>query len=291
MTARRFACTLFLAISLFALRPAAAELDPAWTTPLEPFRIAGNLYYVGSQDLAAYLVATPQGLILINGNLVSSPPLIRASIERLGFRLSDVRFLLNSHAHYDHCAGLAELKRLTHAQVMVMDSDVRTFQSGGRVDFRYSHDPSMYFPPLKVDHVLHDGEQVRLGGFVLTAHKTAGHTPGTTTWTMDEPVNGRTMHVVIVGRPTLNPGYKLLDNREYPHISADYAAQFRLLKSLPCDIFLGAHGGYFDLTEKLKRFRAGDRNAFVDPEGYQRYIADREQAFQKELARQTAAQH
>jgi metallo-beta-lactamase class B len=267
-----------------------AASHPEWRRSETPFRIAGNLYYVGSEDLAAYLVATPEGLILINGNLASSPMQIRASVEKLGFRLEDVRILLTSHAHYDHCAGLAELKRLTHAQVMVMDGDVATIESGGRKDFNYGQDATMYFPPVKVDRVLHEGEIVALGGTVLTAHKTAGHTPGTTTWTMDEPMSGRVMHVVIVGSPNVNPGYRLVGNAEYPAIAGDYAQGFRVLKGLKCDVFLGAHGAYFDLTGKLKRMRAGDGNAFVDPEGYRAYVAEREQAFARELARQQAGE-
>ena len=170
-----------------------------------------------------------------------------------------------------------------------MDADVATLESGGREDFHYGQDATMYFPPVKVDHVLHDGDTVALGGTVLTAHKTAGHTRGTTTWTLEEPVNGRPMHVVIVGSPNVNPGYRLVGNPAYPQIAADYSAGFRVLKALQCEIFLGAHGAYFDLAEKAKRMQAGDANAFVDSEGYRAYIAEREVAFERELARQKAA--
>ena len=160
-------------------------------------------------------------------------------------------------------------------------------ESGGRTDFNYANDKSMRFPQAHVDRILHDGDTVSLGGTTLTAHLTAGHTKGTTTWSLDEPEAGRTPHVVIVGSPNVNPGYKLVRNPTYPRIAADYRHQFEVLKRLPCDIFLGAHGGYFDLTEKYPRFKAGDRNAFIDPAGYKAYIADREQAFETELKKQS----
>lgn len=267
-----------------------ADIDPDWTTPMPPFRIAGNLYYVGSRDLASYLIATPQGHVLINGNLATSPPQIRASIEKLGFHARDIKILLISHGHYDHCAGSAAIKRMTGAKYLVMAADVSVVESGGRTDFRYANDPSMHFPPCKVDRALHDGETIELGGTRLTAHKTAGHTKGCTTWTMSIPQNGRSYNVVIVGSPNVNPGYRLIGNTQYPQIAADYQQGFRTLRSLPCDIFLGAHGGYFNMLEKYKRLQAGDTNAFVDPAGYKAYVEEREQAFESELARQQSSQ-
>jgi metallo-beta-lactamase class B len=300
VTSQKFLRIASIVLALLLALPCAALLfaqpNPAWTTPFPPFRIAGNdntgaIFYVGSQDLAAYLIVTPQGNILINANLVSSPPQIKNSIESLGFKFADTRILLISHAHYDHCAGSAEILRQTHARYEVMAPDVSVVQSGGRTDFNYSNDMSMRFPPAHVDRILHDGDHVSLGGVTLTAHLTAGHTRGTTTWTLDVPDSGRTLHVVIVGSPNVNPGYKLVHNPTYPQIAADYKHQFAVLKSLPCDIFLGAHGGYFDLAEKYQRFKAGDRNAFIDPAGYKAYIADRQQAFEDELKKQSAAKH
>jgi metallo-beta-lactamase class B len=266
-----------------------AQSNPAWTRPFPPFRIAGNLYYVGSEDLASYLVATPQGLILINSSLESSPPLIKKSVEQLGFHFSDIRILLISHAHDDHCAGSAAIIEQTGAKYYVMDGDVSVVQSGGKTDFQYGADPHHRYPRVQVARILHDGSIVRLGGFALTAHLTPGHTQGTTTWTMDEAENRRVLHVVIVGSPNVNPGYKLVGNKAYPQIAADYKRGFAVLDKLPCDIFLGAHGGYFGLTEKYPRWKAGDHDAFIDPAGYKAYIADREHAFQTELARQSAS--
>jgi len=267
----------------------AAQIPATWMTPVPPFRIAGNLYYVGSEDLAAYLVVTPQGNILINSNLQSSPPQIRKSIETLGFKYGDTKILLISHGHYDHCAGSDEVKRETGAKYEVMAQDVPVVESGGNKDFHYASNKTFSFPPTKVDRAFRDGDTVSLGGTTLTAHLTAGHTKGTTTWTLEEKEDGRTLHVVIVGSPNVNPGYKLVNNKAYPGIAGDYRHGFEVLKGLPCDIFLGAHGAYFGLAEKYPRFKSGDKNAFIDPAGFKAYIADREQAFETELKKQSAS--
>ncbi len=266
-----------------------AQVPAAWTKPFPAFHIAGNLYYVGSEDLASYLIVTPGGDILINSSLESSVPLIRRSVESLGFRFGDIKILLISHAHYDHCAGSAAIKRMTGAKYFVMDADVPVVESGGKTDFQYAAHQSMRFPPAHVDRALQDGDTVSLGGAVLTAHRTAGHTKGTTTWTMDETEGGKKMHVVIVGSPNVNPGYKLVGNKTYPQIASDYERGFKVLAGLPCDIFLGAHGAYFGLREKYARLQQGDRSAFVDPAGYRNYISEREEAFQAELHRQMQA--
>jgi metallo-beta-lactamase class B len=288
LTLGGWARALVLLAATFCLRPALSEVPAAWTTPMPPFRIAGNLYYVGSQDLAAYLLVTPQGDILINSNLASSPALIAKSVTALGFRFRDIKILLISHAHYDHCAGSAEILRETHARYEVMAPDVSVVESGGRTDFHYARDRAQWFAPVHVDRILHDGDTVALGGTVLAAHLTAGHTPGTTTWTLEEKEAGRVLHVVIIGSPNVNPGYRLVKNPRYPRIASDYRHGFAVLNRLPCDIFLGAHGGYFGLQEKYRRMQNGDRAAFVDPSGYQAYVADREQAFEAEWKRQSA---
>ncbi len=260
-----------------------------WTEPFPPFRIAGNLYYVGSKGLANYLIATPQGHILINSDLEANVPMIRASVEKLGFRFSDVKVLLISHAHWDHDAGSAAIKRLTGAKYMVMDADVAVVESGGKADFQYGNDPQTLYPPVKVDRVLHDGDEVKVGDATLVAHLTPGHTKGCTTWTMKVREAGKTYDVVIVGSPNVNPGYKLVNNAQYPQIAADYERMFRVLKSLPCDIFLGAHGAYFDMESKYAHFEERGSAAFVDPQGYQTFVAAKEQAFRAELQKQRGA--
>jgi len=285
---------VLIAVVLVLAMQVSARADASWTTPFPPFRIAGNLYYVGSADLGSYLVVTPKGDILINSSFEQNVPLIRESVETLGFHFSDVKILLISHAHNDHCAGAAQVIKLTGAKYYVMDGDVPVVESGGKADFDYGAKRENWYPPAHVDRVLHDGDTVPLGGAVLTAHKTAGHTKGTTTWTLDETGvpsvdAGRPLHVAIVGSPNVNPGYKLVDNKTYPQIAADYAQGFRVLKALPCDIFLGAHGQYFDLKEKYAHWKGGERNAFIAPDGYKGYIANRQQAFEDELKRQTAS--
>lgn len=277
---------LFVAFAL--TMTLAAQQNPEWTRPITPFRIAGNLYYVGSEELASYLIVTPQGNILINSNLEASVPQIQKSVEQLGFRFSDTKILLISQGHFDHCAGSALVKKLTGAKYYVMDADVSVVESGGKNDFHYSTDAETWFPPTKVDRAFHDGDTVRLGDTALVAHLTAGHNKGTTTWTLEEVEGGKTLHVVIVGGPNVNSGYKLVGNTAYPQIASDFHHGFQTLKNLPCDVFLGAHGSYFGLKEKLKRWQHGDRNAFIDPDGYKNYGADRERAFEMELKRQEA---
>jgi metallo-beta-lactamase class B len=249
----------------------------------------GNIYYVGSRGLASYLIATPAGHILINSNLRTSVPLIRESVEKLGFRFSDVKILLISHAHFDHDEGSAEVKKLTGAEYRVMDADVGVVESGGKSDFQYGDDAKLSYPATHVDRVLHDGDEVKLGDTVLTAHKTAGHTRGCTSWSLKVREAGNTYDVVIVGSPNVNPGYKLVQNASYPEIADDFARGFRVLKSLPCDVFLGAHGGYYGMEQKYAKLNAGGANPYIDSEGYKNYVAEREQAFLVELQKQTAA--
>ena len=286
-----FPCLILIFIAVFSGRALAQE-TPDWTNPFPPYRIVGNIYYVGSQGLAVYLITTPEGNILINSNLEKSVPMIRDSIEKLGFRFSDTKILLISHAHVDHCAGSAAVKELTGAKYMVMEADVPAVEDGGKINFGAdTQSAASRYQPAKVDRVLHDGDEVKLGGTVLTAHLTPGHTKGTTTWTTNVVDGGKTYHVVIVGSPNVNPGYKLVNNALYPQIASDYERMFRVLKSLPCDIFLGAHGAYYGMEAKYARMKSGEANPFIDPEGYKSYIAEREATFRAELAKQAAASH
>ena len=280
---------LSLLLTLVFAGSAFAQATPDWTNPFPPYRIIGNVYYVGSQGLASYLITTKEGHILINSSLESSVPLIRESIEKLGFKFGDVKILLISHAHWDHCAGSASIKELTGAKYMVMDADVPEIEAGGKGNFQYGDSPTSRYQPTKVDRVLHDGEAVKLGDAVLTAHLTPGHTKGTTTWTMKAKEGNKTYNVVIIGSPNVNAGYKLVNNALYPQIASDYERMFRVLKLLPCDVFLGAHGNYYGMEAKYARMKEHAANPFIDPEGYRSYVAEREQTFRAELAKQTAA--
>lgn len=280
----------FARLMLFALTAlpglGLAQGRSDWFTPLPAFTIAGNLHYVGSKGLASYLVTTPEGHVLLNPSLEANVPLIRKSVEDLGYKFTDIKVLLISHAHWDHNAGAALVVKETGASYAVMAQDVAVVESGGRADFHYGRFPGSLYPPTKVDRTLHDGDTVALGGTVLTARLTAGHTKGCTTWTLAVNDAGRTLNVVIIGSPNVNSGYKLVDNTNYPEIAADFERMFRTLKTLPCDLFLGSHGSYFDLTEKLPRRNPGATNPFIDPAGYTRYVAEKDQAFRAELARQ-----
>ncbi|MBV8550128.1 MAG: subclass B3 metallo-beta-lactamase [Acidobacteriaceae bacterium] len=219
-----------LAVYLACAGALLGDFTPQWNQPLPPYRVISNLYYVGTNFLASFLITTPDGNILINPDYEESVPLIRKSVEKLGFRFSDTKIILISHAHDDHAAGCALAKRLTGGKLMVMDADVAEIENGGAGDFQYVNSR---WPPAKVDRVLHDGDRVTLGGAVLTAHLTPGHTKGCTTWTMEVKENGQLYHVVIVGSPNVNPGYKLVGNAQYPQIAADYERTFRILAVFP----------------------------------------------------------
>lgn len=251
--------------------------------PFPPHRIAGNLYYVGSRDLASYLITSDQGHILINSGFAETVPLIREAVEKLGFKFTDVRILLDSHAHSDHVAGNALVRRLTGASVRVMEGDEEVIRTGGKADFHYDET----WEPCPVDRVLRDGETVKLGDAAVTARKTPGHTRGCTTWTMTTKDKGKNYRVVIIGSPNVNAGYRLVGNPKYPAITEDFAKTFKVLNSLPCDIFLGAHGNYYNLPEKYARLKDGaETNPFIDPDGYKKYVANREAAYKAELEKQ-----
>ena len=288
---------LALACLMPFVRVAHADINPDWTTPLPPFQIADHLYYVGSRDLASYLIVTPKGNILINANLETSPPQIRASIEKLGFKYADIKILLNGQAHFDHMAGSAEVLRETHAQNMVMDGDVGVVESGGRTDFLAATGSLQTYPPAHVDRILHDGDTVTLGGFTLTAHKTAGHTRGCTTWTFPvhlpgEPA-GKLRNVVIVGGVSFWSDFHFIDRpghpASYPGIAQDFTQTFVTLHALPCDIFLGEHGSYFDLLAKLPRLQAEGPAVFLDPEGYKQFVDKYQQIYEATLQKEQAA--
>jgi len=285
-TVRVYLMTAMLCISAVSALNCDVAAQNDWMEPFPPFKIADNLYYVGSKGLANYLITTPKGHILINSDLEANVPLIRDSVEKLGFKFGDIKILLISHAHSDHDAGSAMLKKLTGAKYMVMDADVSVVESGGKDDFQYGNETENLYPATKVDRILHDGDKVELGGAELVAHLTPGHTKGCTTWTMKVREDGKTRDVVIVGSPNVNPGYKLVGNTLYPGIAEDYERMFRVLKSLRCDYFLGAHGAYFGMEEKYPRMKTGSPSPFIDPDGYRAYVTEREKAFRTELARQ-----
>lgn len=273
----RLASLLSLIFAL-AFSPKALAA-PESNGPQKPFRIIGNLYYVGDSDVTSFLIVTPQGDILIDGGYAATAPRIEQNIRALGFHLRDVKILLNTHAHFDHAGGLARLKRDTGAEFEAMAGDAPVLAHGGRGYFYFNN----AFPAIKAGRILHDGDTVALGGEKLRAVLTAGHTKGCTTWTWTVRDHGKDYHVVDVCSTTVLPGYRLVKNPTYPGIARDYIRTFQRLKELPCDVFLGAHGSFFSLQEKIQRL-GQNPNPFIDPEGYRQYVRRSQAALQERLS-------
>ena len=254
---------------------AAPRTREANNSAFPAHRVIGNVYYVGTADYASFLITSDQGHILINPDFEDSVPLIQRSVEKSGFRFQDIKIILISHAHGDHCAGAARAKELTGAQVMVMDADVNVMETatGG----------PRSFPPVKVSRVLHDKDEVRLGGNTLVAHLTPGHTKGCTTWALKTEDSGKPYDVVIVGSIGVNNANSLVNNSAYPNIVDDYQRAFRTLKALPCDVFLASHGVFYGLKEKYAKTASGGANPFVDPNGLQAHVKLMEQVFYYKL--------
>jgi len=248
------------------------------TTPFSPHHVIGNIYYVGTRSLAVFLVVTPAGNILINSTYERNVPAIQKSIETLGFKFSDIKILLGSHAHGDHQEGDALVKQATGAQVMAMAEDVPALQAmtpGGKAH--------------PIDRVLHDGESVTLGGTTLVAHLTPGHSRGCTTWTMKAQDGGKSYDVVIIGSFGTNPGFRLVNNKETPDIAGEFERAFKVARSLPCDVPLGSHPGMYNLEEKYAKLEKGGPNPFIDPDGYKLEVDIDEAMFRAVLAEQQRA--
>lgn len=262
-------------VALFLLPPLAAQSD--WHEPMEQFRIIGNIYYVGTQGLSSYLITTSQGHILIDTGFEQTVPLIRRNVEKAGFQFRDIRILLSSHAHGDHVGGHAAAKEFSGARITASQLDAEVLEKGN----------SRSIKPVSIDRIIKDGDTVTLGGVTLTAHLTPGHTKGCTTWTITVAENGRKYEVVFMGGWGVNPGTRLVQNDAYPAIADDYAATFRTLRGLKCDIFLAQHGNIFGLKEKAAALRAKPAaNPFLDAAGYTTALDKAEQAFQAEYERQ-----
>jgi metallo-beta-lactamase class B len=287
----RFRMCVLSCICLLSALPALSQQDKeqqrAWNRPVKPFRVAGNIYYVGVAGVTSFLITTPAGHILLDSGFAETVPHIQESINQLGFKLEDVKVLINSHAHFDHSGGLARLKQLTGAKLMIAEGDAEIIRRGGKGDFFWGDKAP--FEPAQVDRVLADQETIELGGVKMTARITPGHTKGNTTWVMKVREAGKELNVVFAGSTTV-PGYKLLNNPLYPNIVEDYARSFALLKALECDIFLAPHGQFFDLDAKRQRQEKGAKaNPFIDPQGYRNFIKWTEKAYQEQLEKERRA--
>jgi metallo-beta-lactamase class B len=275
----------FLALSALGLSALTTAAQPtalfrSWNQPVPPFNIVGNVYYVGASDIASYLIATPKGLVVLEGGFAETAPLIERNVRALGFKVEDIKILLTSHAHLDHAGGLGELKRLSGARLVASAPEAEGLARGGQGDFHWGN--QLPFPPVIADQIVGDGETISLGGVGLTAHLTPGHTQGCTTWTMQTTDHDRTYDIVFMASLTA-PGYDLVHNPRYPNIGADLLHSCERLRALPCDIWLAPHGAAFGLTAKRSRLGAGP-NPFVDPTGYRLAIDQAERAIRKRLA-------
>jgi metallo-beta-lactamase class B len=287
---------VFLLITVVLLSAAVVAQQPAgkvWTqedlfrrnvgspddqnTAFPPHKIAGNIYYVGTNSLASFLVTTPQGHILINTSYERTVPIIKASVEKLGFKFTDIKIILGSHAHGDHMEGDALAKELSGAQVMALAEDVpalQRMQPGGKAH--------------PIDKVLHDGDEVNLGGTTLHALLTPGHTRGCTTWTMDVQENGKPLRVVIIGSLGVNPGFVLVNNKDVPQIVEEFERAFKVMRSLRADVPLGSHPGMYNMAEKYARIGKGP-NPYIDPAGYKAELDLVEGVFRRTLDEQRKA--
>jgi metallo-beta-lactamase class B len=255
--------------------------------PFEPFRVIGNIYYVGASDVSSFLITTPEGHLRLDSGFAETVPLIREGVRTLGFRFEDIQLLLNSHAHVDHAGGHALVKRLTGARIVMSEADANLLARGGKGDFLPVGDDVVSYEPAPADRIVRDLDQVTRGGVTLTAHRTPGHTKGCTTWTMPVEMDGRRYEVVFSGGTTLLPGIRLVANPKYPGLADDFAQTFRVLRALPCDIFLAPHGFHFGLEPKAQKHRAGVMpNPFIDPEGYRAFVDRSERVYLQQLCRE-----
>jgi len=267
---------------------AAQQNPPEWTRPFPPLRIIGNIYWVGSWDLSSYLITTPQGNIIINTGVGDTAQQIKKSVETLGFKLEDTKILTATHGHYDHVAGLAALKRMTGATVMISEPDKVLLETGGKADFRFGNDEYARFEPVKVDRTFKDSDTISLGGTVLTAHIHAGHTKGSTSFTTNVQEGGKTYRVVIANMGSINPGVKMTGMPGFPDISQAYANTFRAQKDMQIDVWLASHASQFKLHEKYTPGAAYDPQRFVDPDGFKKAVQDLEKTYLEQVAREKA---
>jgi len=286
MTKQLIALLTFGCLALAS--PAPAQSNPEWTRPFPPFRIVGNIYWVGWYDLSTYLITTPQGNILINTGVGDTAKQIKGSVEQLGFKIEDTKILTATHGHFDHVAGLAELKRMTGARLLVSEQDKELLESGGKADFRFGDTPSARFEPVTVDATFKDSDMISLGGTVLTVHHHPGHTKGATSFTLNVPDGGKTYRVVIANMGSINPGVTVSGMPKYPTIADDYARTFKAQKDMPIDVWLASHAAQFKMHEKYKPGDPYNPDRFVDPKGFKAAVEDLEKRYRDQLAQERA---
>jgi len=275
-----------LGAAVMAQQQNAAPSNADWTRPFPPFRILGNIYWVGSYDLSTYLITTPQGNILINTGVGDTAQQIKANVEKLGFKITDTKILTATHGHFDHVAGMAALKQMTGAKLMTSENDKELLETGGKADFRFGDTTSARFDPVKVDQTFKDGDTISLGGTVLTAHLHAGHTKGATSFTLNVPEGGKTYRVIIANMGSINPGVTVTGMPKYPGIKDDYARTFLAQKDMKIDVWLASHAAQFGLHTKYKPGDPYNPERFVDPAGFLASVQRLEKAYLDQLARE-----
>jgi metallo-beta-lactamase class B len=257
-------------------------LQESWSQDYEPFRIAGNLYYVGTYDLACYLITTPQGHILINTGLGGSVPMIRSHIEKLGFKFSDIRILLATHAHFDHAGGLAEIKKITHAKMMINEYDAPVLEDGGNSDYVMGGKGSTFLP-VKVDRRLHEHDTIRFGGMEIIVLHHPGHTKGACSFLFDVKDQHRSYRVLIANMPTILSDTKLSGMPTYPNVGKDYGHTLAAMKKLSFDLWFASHASQFGLHKKRKPGDGYHPEVFMDRKGYDAEIDELQKAYIKRL--------
>jgi len=285
---------LFFALALLALpcasnAPLFAQGAPRVVEAFGPFQIIGNIYYVGDTGNAVYLFTTPEGHILFDTGYPETAPIVRQSVEKLGFQMRDIKIMINGHAHVDHVGGHALVKEMTGATIAASELDAPVIESGARRgDFRGPR--ANPWAPAKVDRIIRDGDTVSLGGVTLTAHHTPGHTLGNLSWTTTIQDGGRTLNVTIMPSIGVNEGVRVVNNPNNPTIVEQYQKTFQFLKTVPCDVFLSPHGRHYGLEAKYAAMQAGAaQNPFIDPAGCRQYVEAAEARFMKQLEEERQA--
>jgi metallo-beta-lactamase class B len=256
-----------------------------WNTPTEPFKVIDNIYYVGTNGLASYLITSPQGHILIDTAMPEGGPLIETNIQKLGYKLSDIKYLINTHAHMDHTGGLAQIKKDSGAQLISGEKDKPLLEGGY---YPGQDDEFLKFPPVKVDRVVHEGDTVTLGNITLTAHETPGHTPGCTSWTTNAKDGDATRSVIFFCSATVALN-KLVTNPTYPGIIDDYKKTFAWSKTVHPDVLLAPHPEMYDMPGKRAKIADGSPNPFVKAGEFNAFCDDLEKQFVDGLEKETAA--
>lgn len=282
---RQLLLTCFLSVSIFSYAQKVSEPksnNPDWAKPYQPFQIAGNLYYVGTAELTSFLIVTDQGNILINTGLASSGAMIKANIEALGFKLSDVKILLNTQAHYDHLGAMAEIKKETGAKLMIDAADAGVVEDGGKSDYLMGGGDCT-FAPVKVDRVLHNGDVIKLGGMKLVMLHHPGHTKGSCSFLLDVKDAKRTYKVLIANIPTIIIDQSFEEMKTYPGMAKDYAYTIKAMKGLQFDLWVASHASQFDLQKKHPEGSGYHPEAFMDRKGYEEDLKEVEEVYQEKI--------